>query len=135
MLITSPLLMVKITQPFTPSRGIRQGGPISPYIFILAMEYLSKPIEDKSFGLPLNFVITFFLYPFFFLLMTFWSLAKQPLATFQFMMFYLPFVPLLECKLIQISLKSGSQKLFPPAISPVSKTSWTIYVQMILVTF
>ncbi|KAL2902408.1 hypothetical protein RDABS01_027490 [Bienertia sinuspersici] len=37
------------TMEFTPSRGIRQGDPLSPYIFVMCMERLNQVIEESIF--------------------------------------------------------------------------------------
>ena len=44
---TSILVNGDALERFEPSRGIRQGDPLSPYIFILCMDYLGHFIEQK----------------------------------------------------------------------------------------
>ena len=44
---TSILFNGSKMEEFKPSRGIRQGDPISPYIFILCMEFLGALINMK----------------------------------------------------------------------------------------
>lgn len=43
----SILLSREATEYFHPTRGIRQGNPISPCIFILCMKFLSLMIEEE----------------------------------------------------------------------------------------
>ncbi|KAK9991108.1 hypothetical protein SO802_026093 [Lithocarpus litseifolius] len=49
--ITSPKVSILYNggtlESFAPSRGIRQGDPLFPYLFILCMEYLGHLIEQK----------------------------------------------------------------------------------------
>ena len=47
---TSILFNGETLDPIFPSRGIRQGDLISPYLFILCMNYLGQLIEEKCNG-------------------------------------------------------------------------------------
>ena len=44
---TSILVNGDALEPIYPSRGIRQGDPLSPYLFIICMDYLGQLIEEK----------------------------------------------------------------------------------------
>ena len=44
---TSLLFNGGALEPFLPTRGIRQGDPLSPYIFIMCMDYLGKLIQER----------------------------------------------------------------------------------------
>lgn len=45
--LTSPLFNGGYLDSFCPSKGIRQRDPLSPYLFILYMEYLGHLIEEN----------------------------------------------------------------------------------------
>lgn len=59
--ITSSSLSLKwneILESFKPNRGLRQGDPMSPYLFVLCMEKLGLLIQEKvqhKKWLPINF--------------------------------------------------------------------------------
>ena len=44
---TSIMVNVKALDPIYPLRGIRQGDPLYPYIFIICMDFLGQLIEEK----------------------------------------------------------------------------------------
>ena len=44
---TSILFNEEALGPIYPTRGIRQGGSLSPYLFILCMDFLGQLIEEK----------------------------------------------------------------------------------------
>ena len=44
---TSILVNGGTLDPILPFRGIRQGDPLSPYIFILCMDFLGQLIEEE----------------------------------------------------------------------------------------
>ena len=44
---TSLLFNGRCMDPFWPSKGIRQGDPLFPYLFILCMEFLGQLIDEK----------------------------------------------------------------------------------------
>ena len=47
MVSTSILFNGEALEPIFPSRGIRQGNPLSPYLFILYMDFLGQLVEKK----------------------------------------------------------------------------------------
>ncbi|XP_023920050.1 uncharacterized mitochondrial protein AtMg01250-like [Quercus suber] len=47
---TSIMVNGEALDPIYPSRGIRQGDPLSPYIFILCTDYLGQLIEEKYYA-------------------------------------------------------------------------------------
>ena len=44
---TSILVNGEALDPILPSRGIRQRDPLSPFLFILCMDFLGQLIEEK----------------------------------------------------------------------------------------
>lgn len=44
-----------LTKPFPAKRGLRQGDPMSPYVFVLAMKYLGRELQQLATNVDFNY--------------------------------------------------------------------------------